>query len=271
MLPAVVALMSLGLLFGAGLAFASRVLEVKQDERIEAIEELLPGANCGACGFAGCANFSEAVVHGDVEATACPVSGPEVLERLGDILGEDLSLAGSRKVAKVRCRGHEEAAKNRFSYAGIPDCDAAEAVGGGHKACEYGCLGQGTCVRSCPFDAMEMSPEGLAVVDEEKCTACGNCVEACPRDIIEILPEDQNVFVMCTAELGPRDARKVCDNSCLGCGLCARRCPQDAIVMKDQLPVIDFDKCDGCGVCIEACPTDALYGPPERLKDEKTG
>ncbi len=258
MVQAALTLMVLGLLFGLGLAYASRVLAVKQDERIEAIEERLPGANCGACGFAGCTSFSEALVEGDAQVKACTVSGSDVLASIAEILGEDIDLSGEREVAVIRCRGTEEAAKVRFRYEGIADCAAAAQVGGGHKACEYGCLGQGSCVEVCPFDAIEMGPDGVPVVDEARCTGCGNCVEACPRDIIAVLPENRQVFLLCMAELGPREARQICTNACLGCGLCARRCPQDAIVMENDLPVFDFEKCDGCGTCVEVCPADSL-------------
>ena len=258
MMPAVVTLMGLGLLFGTGLAFASRVLAVKQDERVEAIEECLPGANCGACGFAGCSSFSEALVEGDANPDDCTVCGSDTLSRMAEILGEDLDLSEDKEIAVVRCRGTKEAAEDRFKYAGIADCSAAEQVAGGHKACEYGCLGQGSCVDVCPFDAIFISEEGIPVVIEEKCTACGNCVEACPRDIIDIVPENQNVFLLCNAEYGPREARQVCSNACIACGLCARTCPHDAIVMQDNLPSFDFDECDGCGACVEACPADCL-------------
>ncbi len=257
-LPAVLTLMLLGLLFGLGLAYASRVLAVKQDERVEAIEDRLPGTNCGGCGFAGCTNFSEALVEGDADVTACTVCGSDTLARIAEILGEDLDLSAEREIAVVRCRGTEEAAARRFRYEGIPDCAAAAEVGGGHKACEYGCLGQGSCVEVCPFDAIHMTPDGVPFVESSRCTGCGRCVEACPRGIIDVQPERQQVFLLCMAELGPREVRKLCTNACLGCGLCARRCPQEAIVMQRQLPVFDFDKCDGCGTCVEVCPADSL-------------
>ncbi len=261
MLPAVITLMGLGLLFGAGLAFASRVLAVKRDERVEAIEEVLPGANCGACGFAGCSALSEALVEGEADVQACPVGDSEALARVAEILGQEADLGASRQVAKVRCRGTEDAAETRFSYAGIKDCQAAGAIAGGHKVCEHGCLGMGSCVQACPFDCMYMK-DGVPVVVEEDCTGCGNCVEACPRSIIELAAEDQPVFLYCVSTAGPREARQACSNACMGCGLCARTCEQDAIEMQDNLPVFDFDKCNACGACVEACPTDALGQPP---------
>ncbi len=267
MLPAVVTLMGLGLLFGAGLAFASRVLAVKRDERVEAIDEVLPGANCGACGFAGCSGLSEALVQGEAELEDCPVSDSEALTQVAEILGEEIAMDGSRDVAKVRCRGTLDAAETRFKYAGIQDCDAAAGVSGGHMVCEHGCLGMGTCAEACPFDIIEIH-EGIPVINEAECNACGNCVEVCPRDIIQLQPEDQQVFLYCQTPAGPREARQACSNACIACGLCARTCEYDAIVMDDNLPEFDFDACTGCGDCVEACPTDALGQPS--LKESET-
>ncbi len=258
MLEAAVALMALGLLFGAGLAYAARVLEVKRDERIEAIEKTLPGINCGACGHAGCAAFSEALVHGEAEMAECTASEGETLTRIAELLGEEVDTTASRRVARLLCRGTEEAAALRFRYAGMQDCAAVQGVAGGHKVCEYGCLGMGSCVTVCPEDALHIGDEGLPVVDVERCTGCGACVQACPRDVIAVLPEDQPVLLACVARMGPREAARACSNACLGCGLCERRCPEGAIVMEKNLPVIDFERCTGCGVCVGVCPADSL-------------
>ncbi len=270
-LAPVITLMVLGLLFGAGLAFASRVLSVKRDERIEAIEAMLPGANCGACGFGSCGSFSEAVVGGEAPPTGCIVANSEVLAKVAEMIGngEEIDNSAARRVATVRCRGTVDAAKMRFNYAGVKDCAAIAAIGGGHKECEFGCLGGGSCVAACPFDAIHMGDDGIPVVDASRCTACGKCVAACSRGLIDMAPEGCPVLLLCQAKLGPRDARGICTHACLGCGLCARRCPQDAIVMENYLPVVDFDKCDACGICVQACPVDCLLGPscPEDKAD----
>lgn len=258
MLEAVVTLTALGLLFGAGLAYAGRVLEVKRDERIEAVEKTLPGINCGACGFAGCAGFSEALVHGEAAMKACTVSDSETLARIAELLGEEVDTSVARRIARVRCRGTDEAAELRFRYAGMKDCAAAQGVAGGHKVCEYGCLGMGSCVAVCPVDAIRMGEEGLPIVDIERCTGCGACVQACPRGVIDMLPADQPVLLNCLAQMGPREAARACANACLGCGLCERRCPEGAIVMENNLPIIDFERCTGCGVCVGVCPADSL-------------
>lgn len=267
MLEAAVTLMVLGLLFGAGLAYAARVLEVKRDERIEAIEKALPGINCGACGHAGCAAFSEALAAGDVEVTACTVSDSRTLTLLAELLGEEVDTTASRRIARIRCRGTEEAAK-RFRYSGLQDCAAAHGVAGGHMICEHGCLGMGSCVAVCPVDALYMGDEGLPIVDPERCTGCGACVQACPRDVIAVLPEDQPVLLTCVAPMGPREAVRACSNACLGCGLCERRCPEGAIVMENNLPVIDFERCTGCGVCVGVCPADSLELSSDDQVDE---
>ncbi len=260
MLYAIGILMILGFLFGAGLAFASRVLAVKRDERIEMIEEALPGVNCGACGFGGCSGFAEAAVRGDASPGGCPVGGLEVAQEIARILGQEIETSDAREVAIVRCRGTSEAAAERFEYVGEPDCDAAHAVAGGHKVCEYGCLGLGNCVRVCPFDAIFMGDDGLPLVDEEKCTACGNCVEACPRDIIALMPEGLPVYVMCVSHDGPRESRKACKNACIACGLCVRKFP-DSYTLEDNLARIDYENCEGCEGAIEVCPTGALQPP----------
>ncbi len=268
MIYAIATLMALGLLFGAGLAFAARVLAVKRDERVEAVEEALPGANCGACGFAGCHAFAEATVEGEADPTECPVGGIEVWEEVARILGQQISAEGNRLVAKVRCRGTKDAAADRFQYVGELDCEAANNLAGGHKECEYGCLGLGNCVRVCPFDAIFMGDEGLPIVDEEKCTACGKCVEACPRDIIELMPEDLPVYVMCVSHDGPRESRQACKNACIACGLCVRKYPE-AYSLEDNLSVIDYDNCDGCEGAIEICPTGALRPPREGVQKKE--
>jgi len=272
LLHAVATLMALGLLFGAGLAFAARVLAVKRDERIEAIEEALPGANCGGCGFAGCTAFAEALVHGESSPMDCPVAGSGMWQHIAHILGQEVEVDENRQVAVVRCRGTHDAAKDRFQYVGEPDCDAAHAVAAGHKVCEYGCLGLGNCVRVCPFDAIFMADNGLPVIDEEACTACGNCVDACPRGIIEILPENLPVYVMCVSHDGPRESRQACKNACIACGLCVRKFP-DAYRLEDNLAEVDYENCEGCEGAIDICPTGALQPPRQgvAVKEEGTG
>lgn len=257
---------ALGLLFSTGLAIAYQKLKVEEDPKVTKIGEILPQANCGACGLSGCRAFAEAVVKGEAAANGCPVGGTEVAQQIADIMGV---AAGEilPKVARVLCRGDREAAKDRGEYLGITTCYAANLTGG-HKQCTYGCLGFGDCVAACIFDAMIMEENGLPHVIEEKCTACGKCVDACPRNIIELAPKDQNMLVFCRSlDKGPA-AKKACKNACIGCGICARACPEGIIMQNDLAVIIDYKKISPDQIpAIEKCPTNAI----ERLYKENEG
>jgi RnfABCDGE-type electron transport complex B subunit len=253
----IITMAALGLIFSIGLVLAYKKLKVEEDPRVEKVAELLPQANCGGCGYSGCRAFAEAVVHGDVEVSGCPVGGEEVAKQIAETLGVK---AGEmiKKVARVHCRGTHEAAFNRGEYFGINTCYSANLIGG-NKQCSYGCLGYGDCVAACPFDAIYMGEEGLPIVREDKCTACGKCVDACPRNIIDLCPIDQNIIVFCRSlDRGPA-AKKACKNACIACGICVRACPE-AIVLENYLAVItDFKKIDPEKIpAIEKCPTDAI-------------
>jgi len=257
MLIPIITMGALGLLFAAGLAVAYQKLKVEEDPKVAAINEALPQANCGACGFSGCRAFAEAVVKGDADANGCPVGGEETAARVADILGVE---AGEmiKRVARVLCRGDIAAAKDRGNYLGITSCYAANLTGG-NKQCAYGCLGFGDCVRVCPFDAIHMGEDGLPVVEDEACTACGKCVDECPRNIIELAPLDQGILVFCRSlDRGPT-AKKACKNACIGCGICVRACPE-GIILEDNLAVIkDYKKIEPEQMpAIEKCPTDAI-------------
>jgi electron transport complex protein RnfB len=248
----------LGLIFGAGLAFASRRFAVRVDPRVERIKEILPGVNCGGCGHPGCPQFAEALVKGEASPSDCAPGGEEVSQRVAEILGVE---AGEvvKKVAVVRCRGGDEECGARFTYDGLPSCEAAHLLGGGPKACAYGCLGLDSCVRVCPYDALSMGSNGLPVVDEEHCTGCGLCVKACPRSIIALAPMNQRVYLACVSQDRAKQVKSVCTAGCFACRICVspKVTPSEVIVMEGNLPRILWDKVAGLEElepAVEKCP-----------------
>ena len=249
----------MGLLFGAGLAYASQKFAVEIDPKAVAIREVLPGANCGGCGYPGCDGFANAVASGAAPVNGCPVGGAECAEKVASIMG--LAVEDSTKmVARVICNGTRENAREKYEYIGIQDCKAANIVNGGSKSCAYGCMGLGTCVDVCPFDAIFINESGIAEVIPEKCTACGNCIEACPKNVITLVPYGQEVVVACNSKDKGKAVKLACDVGCIACGICEKNCPFDAIHVVDNVAVIDYDKCTGCMVCVEKCPTHAIAG-----------
>lgn len=248
----VLVLAAMGLIFGALLGVAAKVFKVEKDERIEQITELLTGANCGGCGYAGCSAFAEAVVAGKADAGGCPGTKDENIIKIAEIMGVKIKI-GPKKVARVLCCGTCEAAGTNCSYHGISDCVAANRYGGGEKACQYSCCGLGSCVSVCRFDAISIV-DGVAVVDEEKCTACGACAKICPRHVITIMPKEQKTYVACMSKEKGAALKDICKAGCIGCKLCEKACEVSAISVKDNLAVIDYEKCTDCGACAEKCP-----------------
>ncbi len=254
-LSSVIGLGILGLTFGAILAIAAKKFAVDVDPRIEAINEELPAANCGGCGYPGCVGYAEALVVKSESTTLCSPGGVETVEAIAKILGIEAEEM-IPQIAIVRCGGTFEAAKSKYIYDGIRDCNVAELLGGGSKACEYGCLGLGSCVVSCPYDAMVMREDGLPKVFEDKCTGCGLCVTACPKGIMELIPENQEIFVGCVSQKRAKEVKAVCSVGCTGCGLCAnpKFTPSEKVTMENNLPVIppDWEDYD---TSVEKCPT----------------
>ena len=245
----------LGLLFGAVLAFASRIFYIEKDPRIDIINEALPQANCGGCGYPGCLNYAEAIVKENASISLCAPGGDEVINQIAQILGVAAE-ATNPMVAVVRCQGTHDLAKDKFTYEGIADCNAETIIHGGHKACEFGCLGYGSCVKACPFDAMTMQDNGLPKVFEDKCTACGICVDVCPKGIMQLVPRSQNVILGCVNKNSGKPVRSVCSVGCIGCGLCAKPniTPSGEIVMEDNMPTIPADWND-FDLAVQRCPT----------------
>jgi Na+-translocating ferredoxin:NAD+ oxidoreductase RNF subunit RnfB len=244
----------LGCLAALGLGAASLKFRVHVDPRVEELERVLPGVNCGACGYAGCNALARGLADGKAAANACIPGGPDVAAAVARILGVD---AGARvkQIAVVHCKGARGVARDKGVYLGVPDCRAATLVGGGPKRCNYGCMGLGSCERSCPFDAIHMGPDGLAHVDRKKCTGCGNCVDACPKRIIDLMPADELVYVRCNSPLKGKAVKSVCEPGCIGCRRCEKTCPFDAITMDRDLAKIHPEKCTSCGLCATVCPT----------------
>lgn len=247
----------LGLLMGALLALASKLFAVKKDEKAEAIKECLPGANCGGCGYSGCDAYAAAVSSGDAPVNKCSVGGAEAASKIAQIMGVDAG-AQVRMRAQVMCSGTGEYAKKKYIYEGIDDCVAASKIGGGDKMCKNGCIGLGTCVRACPFDAIVVE-NGVAAVDYSKCKGCGICVSACPKGIIKLIPFDAKHWVGCMSVDDGKNTRKVCDVGCISCKLCQKNCPAGAINVDNFVASIDYDKCTGCDICTDKCPRHIIW------------
>lgn len=247
----------LGFFFSIGLVFAYKKFRVFEDPKIEKISESLPQANCGACGYAGCRAFAEAVSKGEAAPNGCPVGGEEATTQIAEILGVSAP-AVLKKIARLHCRGVHSAARDRGLYLGISTCYAAHLIGG-NKQCSYGCLHFGDCARACPFEAIDMGEDGLPLVKEDKCTSCGKCVEACPRNLFELHPMAQEIFVFCCSQDKGAASRKACKNACIACGICTRACPEAIVIENNLAKILDYKKIDADKIPeIEKCPTDAI-------------
>ena len=241
-----------GILAGILLGVASEKFKVKVDEKEIKVREALPGNNCGGCGYPGCDGLAAAIAKGEAKPDACPVGGEAVAKKIVEIVGGEIDSV--RHVAHVKCAGTCEKAKQDYDYTGIEDCAAMAFVpNGGPKTCNYGCLGFGSCVKACPFDAIHVV-DGIAKVDEKVCKACGKCVAACPKHLIELVPYEAMHLVQCSSKDKGKDVMNACSVGCIGCHLCEKNCPSDAIHVVDNIAYIDQEKCTGCGICAEKCP-----------------
>ena len=259
----VVILSLLGLVLALVLFFIAKKFRVEEDPRIDEVEKVMPGANCGGCGFAGCRAFADAAVKApSLDGHFCPVGGNEVMKKVAAILGYEIQ-EKAPQVAVVRCNGTCENRPRTNEYDGAASCRIKAALYSGDTGCPFGCLGCGDCVAACQFGALTMDPAtGLPVVDESKCTACGACAKACPKHIIELRnkgPRSMRVFVSCVNKDKGAVARKACAVACIGCGKCAKVCPHEAITVADNVAYIDFTKCKLCKKCVAECPTGAIH------------
>lgn len=261
-LIAIAILGGLGLVFGLVLAAASKVFYVETDPRLDQLNECLPGANCGGCGFAGCGAYAEAVLKGEAPVGKCASGGNEAAKAMAAIMGVEAGEV-TRKVALVRCSGARtydaegnltKGAKMKATYEGFHDCLAASRVGGsGPLSCKFGCLGYGSCTKVCKYGAISVK-NGVAVVDEDLCVGCMACAQVCPRKIITAVEPSQNVIIACNSLAKGAVTNRACTVGCIGCGKCMKNCPSGAITITNNLAQIDSSKCTNCGECAKVCP-----------------
>ena len=269
-----IATLSLGIIGAISaviLYFVAQKFKVYEDPRNGQVEEALPGANCGGCGYPGCKGFADACVKAEsLDGLLCPVGGTPVMKKVAAILGREVA-ESTPKVAVLRCNGSCNNRPKTNLYNGAKSCAIEASLYGGETGCAFGCLGNGDCVKACAFNAIHMNPEtGLPEIDDEKCTACGACVKACPKMIIELRkkgPKSRRIFVSCVNKDKGATARKACIAACIGCGKCAKECPFDAITIENNLAYIDDNKCRLCRKCEAVCPTGAIHAinfPPRK-------
>lgn len=251
---------SIGLIFGIGLALFSYKFRIEEDPKLELVLNLLPGANCGACGYPGCRQFAESIIKSEALPTKCTVGGSKITNEISQIMGISVQVQ-IPQVARLRCQGDKENALVKAIYEGINTCKAATQISGGYKQCIYSCLGFGDCVKLCPFQAIKMLDNGLPYIDEVKCTSCGLCVSGCPRNVLVLINKEKRTVISCASKQKGPEVRKACKVGCIKCGICVKNCPKAAIVLEPtlgNLAVIDYNLCDNCGICVEKCPTHAI-------------
>lgn len=257
-LVSVLILGGVGLTFGILIALANKKLKVWEDPRIDAVTDILPGANCGACGYAGCRAFAEGVVEGVAAPAGCTVMSDAEREELAGYLGVDAGDA-AKVVARLLCAGGSDVAPRKAQYHGLASCGAAVAVSGGGKGCAWGCVGFGDCQVACDFDAIVMTPNQLPLVDVEKCTACGDCVDACPLNLFVLMPMDQHLIVQCRNLMEGDAAEAVCAVACTACGRCVQDAAPGLIHIENGLAVVDYDLIENQNpAAVSRCPTDAI-------------
>ena len=250
-------LVGLCIAVGAMLVFASKVFKVETNPLVDEVASLLPGANCGGCGFAGCASCAEAIVLSGAPINSCPVGGYDVAKQIGIVMGQEIS-ESEKAFPFVRCQGGQAHCTTLYDYHGVGSCKAALMLCDSTKGCTYGCIGLGTCVKACQFDALSMGEDGFPVVNKNLCTSCGNCIAACPNGILTFARNSEKVHVLCRSHDKGKDVKAVCEVGCIGCKKCEKACPVEAIKVTDFLAEIDQEKCTACGACVEICPQKSI-------------
>jgi RnfABCDGE-type electron transport complex B subunit len=269
----VVVMTVIGLVFGLILAYANKVFSIEVNPLIHIVEDILPKGQCGACGYAGCMAYAEAVVNDpNVSPSLCIPGKKPIADMVADLTGKKAAEV-EPQVAQIKCASPISQSAKKYNYVGVEDCVAASLVMGGPKGCQYGCMGFGTCANNCPFDALSMNEAGLPVVDEAKCTGCGKCAQVCPKDVIAMAPIGAHVGVLCNSKDKGAAAKKVCSIPCIGCGLCAKACGYNAIKMENNLAVVDSKICiEQCNnpTCLAKCPTGAIAPLTDEVKKQAT-
>jgi RnfABCDGE-type electron transport complex B subunit len=246
-----------GLFIGLFLGFAAKKFEVKVDEKEANVRELLPGNNCGGCGFPGCDGLAKAIALGEAPVNACPVANQAIYEKIAEVMGTEAAET-EKTVAFVKCVGTCDKTEVKYEYFGAQDCKKAALVPGkGNKKCSYGCMGFGSCVKVCKFDAIHIV-NGIAVVDKEKCSGCSKCTAECPNNIIEMVPSKARTLVACSSYDKGKDVKAACSAGCIGCKMCVKACEFDAISVENNLAYIDYSKCTNCGKCAAVCPVKVI-------------
>lgn len=246
-----------GLLIGLFLGFASTKFEVKADEKEANVRALLPSVNCGGCGYPGCDGLASAIANGKAPVNACVVVNQEIYDKIAEVMGT-VAEETEKKVAFVKCAGTCEKTEVKYEYFGAKDCKKAALVPGkGSKVCSYGCMGFGSCVKVCAFDAIHIV-NGIAVVDKEKCTGCSKCTAECPNNLIELVPIEARHLVACSSLDKGKDVKAACSAGCIGCKLCVKACEYEAITVENNLAYIDYSKCTNCGKCALVCPVKVI-------------
>lgn len=249
-IPALI-LLVLAMLFAIALAYLGKKLAVSRDERIDQVRDCLSGANCGACGYAGCDGFATALVEGKAELSSCNATSKEKKEEIAEILG--LTDTGEATKVVVCCHGGQDA-KDKYDYVGYGDCRSMELLAGGRKQCAWGCLGTGSCVDACQHHAVTVKQKGYSEVSLSKCISCGRCIAVCPKKTIKRIPASATYYVACSNHQKGKEVRELCTKGCIACGICVKQCEVGAITIVDNLATIDYTKCINCGKCAAKCP-----------------
>lgn len=246
-----------GVLAGILLTVASKVFHVEVDERVEKISASLPQANCGACGFAGCADYADAIVNNGAATNLCRPGGADAAAKIAEVLGTAAADV-IPMTAVVHCNGDCNATKPQFDFDGVQSCKAVKRFYAGNGMCKYGCIGLGDCAAVCEHDAIKIE-NGVARVIPALCAACGQCTTVCPNNLISIKPKSKTIDVLCSSAAAGKATKLACSNGCIGCKICEKKCQHGAIKVENNHASIDYEKCTGCGDCKAACPVKAIH------------